>query len=80
MKEFGNDTYKHSDITSIIIGCATKVHSAMGNGFQEVIYQRCLAVAMDKQNLRFTRELEMEIITRGLMLEQDGLIFWWMKK
>ncbi|MEM9831766.1 MAG: GxxExxY protein [Bacteroidota bacterium] len=56
MKEDINDplTYK-------IIGCATKVHSTLGNGFQEVIYQRCLAIEMEKQGLGFARELEMPI-------------------
>lgn len=44
-----------------IIGCAMKVHSALGNGFQEVIYQRCLAIELEKQKLLFARELEMPI-------------------
>jgi len=65
MKEFVNEAYKHSDITGIIIGCAMKVHSAMGNGFQEVIYQKCLAIEMEKQGLKFARELEMEIYYDG---------------
>jgi GxxExxY protein len=38
-----------------------KVHSVLGNGFQEVIYQRALAMEMEKQGLSFVRELEMEI-------------------
>jgi GxxExxY protein len=66
MKEFVNALYKHSDLTGVIIGCAMKVHSTMGNGFQEVIYQRCLAVAMEKQGLRFGRELEIEIYYEGV--------------
>ena len=65
MKDFVNETYKHSDLTGIIIGCAIKVHSTLGNGFQEVIYQRCLAIAMEKQKLKFARELEMEIYYEG---------------
>lgn len=53
--------YKYSDITGKIIGCAMKVHNTLGNGFQEVIYQRCLAIELEKANLRFERELEMPI-------------------
>ena len=53
--------YKYSDITSKIIGCAMKVHSTLGNGFQEVIYQRCLAIEMRNQDLEFERELEIPI-------------------
>ncbi len=55
------EEYKHSDITSKIIGCAMKVHSTLGNGFQEVIYQRALAIEMRKAGLGFQREMEMPI-------------------
>jgi GxxExxY protein len=57
--------YKHADITRKIIGAATKVHSTLGNGFQEVIYQRALAIEMAKQGLSFQRELEMHIYYDG---------------
>jgi GxxExxY protein len=53
--------YKYSDITGKIIGCAIKVYNTIGNGFQEVIYQRCLAIEMEKQGLGFEREMEMPI-------------------
>ena len=52
---------KYGDLTHRIIGCAMKVHSVLGNGFQEVIYQRALAIAMTKQNLSFKREMTMNI-------------------
>ena len=54
-------TYKHSDITHRIIGAAMKVHSTLGAGFQEVIYQRALAIELPKHGLSFQRELEMQI-------------------
>ena len=57
--------YKYSDITRKIIGTAMKVHSTLGNGFQEVIYQRALAIEMAKQGLSFQRELEMQIYYDG---------------
>jgi GxxExxY protein len=52
---------KYEDVTHKIIGAAMKVHSVLGNGFQEVIYQRALAIEMEKHGLGFKRELEMGI-------------------
>jgi GxxExxY protein len=49
------------DITYKINGCAMKVHQKLGNGFQEVIYQRCLAIEFEKAKLNFGREIEQEI-------------------
>ena len=61
-----NDEDKMNEIeqdalTYRIIGCAMEVHNTLGTGFQEVIYQRCLALEMEKQGLGFARELEMPI-------------------
>jgi GxxExxY protein len=57
---------KYDDITHKIIGCAMKVHSTLGSGFQEVIYQRALAIEMEKPKLTFARELEMTIFYEGI--------------
>ncbi len=51
----------HSDITRKIIGSAMRVHSSLGNGFQEVIYQRALFLEFQEIGLNFNRELEMEV-------------------
>ena len=56
---------KYSEITGKIIGCAMRVHSKLGNGFQEVIYQRALAIEFKKANLDFVREMEMIIYYDG---------------
>jgi GxxExxY protein len=58
-----------NDITHKIIGCAMQVHNTLGNGFQEVIYQRALAIEMNLANLEFKREMEMPIFYRN---EQIG--------
>jgi GxxExxY protein len=55
---------KYEEITKRIIGCAMNVHSTLGNGFQEVIYQRALALEMSFDGLSFEREKEMEIFYR----------------
>ena len=48
-------------LTYAVIGCAMNVHNELGNGFQEVIYQRCLAIELSKAGLFFKREKEQEI-------------------
>jgi GxxExxY protein len=58
------EEYKYSALTSQIIKCAMAVHSGLGNGFQEVIYQRALAIEMNLANISFDRELEMPIYYR----------------
>jgi GxxExxY protein len=45
------EEYKYSALTEKIIGCAMKVHNILGNGFQEVIYQRCLELELKKTEL-----------------------------
>lgn len=49
------------EITYKINGCAMKVHRTLGNGFQEIIYQRCLAIELDRMGLSFAREQEHDI-------------------
>jgi GxxExxY protein len=44
---------KYKEITEKIIGAALKVHAALGNGFQEVIYQRALAVELKYAGISF---------------------------
>ena len=53
-------------LTHKIIGCAMKVHSTMGTGFQEVIYQRCLAIEFNKQGINYIREQEIPIFYDGV--------------
>ena len=57
--------YKHSELTSKIIGCAMEVHKHLGNGFQEVVYQRALAIEMQMQGIEFSREHEMLLQYKG---------------
>lgn len=55
------EQYKFSALTGKIIGCAIEVHKILGNGFQELIYQRALENEMELQGLSFNREFEMPI-------------------
>jgi GxxExxY protein len=60
-----NEQYKYSALTEKIIGCAIEVHKILGNGFQEVIYQRALEMEMNLQGLNFSREFEMPIFYKN---------------
>jgi GxxExxY protein len=63
-----NNHYLHSELTGKIIGCAMEVHRVLGNGFQEVIYQRALEIEMNEQELHFSREHEMNIFYKGVKI------------
>ncbi len=55
------EVYKYSELTGKIIGCAMEVHKLLGNGFQEVVYQRALEFEMNLQGMDFAREFVMPI-------------------
>ena len=57
---------KYKDITEKILGASFEVHKFLGNGFQEVIYQRALAWEMKQRNLVFAREIEQDIFYKDL--------------
>lgn len=59
-------TRNYDEITYKINGCAMKVHNTLGNGFQEVIYQRCLAIELEKAGLNFLREIDQPIFYEGV--------------
>ena len=58
------ENYPDKEITEKIIGSAMKVHSFLGCGFQEVIYQRALGLEMEMIGLEFQREVEQNIFYR----------------
>lgn len=53
--------YKYGDITEKVIGAAFRVHGTLGNGFQEVIYQRALEPELKAMAINYAREFEMPI-------------------
>ena len=61
-----SDKLKYQDITEKIIGASFQVHNFLGNGFQEVIYQRALAWEMSQVDLTFNREIEQDIFYKEL--------------
>lgn len=75
------EEYKFSELTGKIIGCAMVVHKSLANGFQEVIYQRALAIELTEQGVSFEREKEMliyyknqQIGTRRVDFLIDGVV------
>lgn len=62
------EEYKYSALTGKIIGCAMEVHNTLGNGFQEVIYQRALDIEFKNLNMLFSREYEMPVVYKGVQI------------
>ena len=52
-------------LTHAIIGCAMEVHRTLGNGIQEKIYQRCLAIEFNLLKMKYVWEQEMQIFYKG---------------
>src|SRR5215216_2377960 len=67
--------YKYKEITEKIIGSSMKVHAALGNGFQEVIYQRALEIEMREAGLHFLREFSMPIHYKGQKIGERRVDF-----
>jgi len=62
-------------ITHEIIGCAMEVHGILGNGFQEIVYQRALSVEMTLRHLEHQREYEMPLFYKGVDVGQRRVDF-----
>jgi len=58
--------YKYSDITEKILRASMNVYATLGNGFQELIYQRSLVVEFDILNIDFGREVSMPVLNKGI--------------
>lgn len=66
---------KYKEITEKIIGAAMKVHATLGNGFQEVIYQRALEIELQESGLQFAREFEMPVYYKGIQIGERRVDF-----
>ncbi len=60
--------YKYSELTGQIIGAAMEVHSFLGNGFQEVIYQRALSYELKLRGIEHAREVEMNVFYKDIQV------------
>ena len=58
--------YKHSALSEQVIGCALRVHTALGHGFPEVIYQRSLEIELKLAGVIFEREVEQPVYYRDI--------------
>jgi GxxExxY protein len=67
--------YKYREITEKIIGSAMKVHAALGNGFQEVIYQRAMQIEMNDVGLHFEREFSMPVYYKNQQIGERRVDF-----
>ncbi len=62
-----NSEYKHSELTSRIIRCAFKVHSALGPGFPESVYQKALMRELTLAGIRVEMEKTFTVSYEGVI-------------
>ena len=67
--------YKYSDITEKILRASMNVHATLGNGFQELIYQRSLVVEFGLLNIDFGREVSMPVLYKGIHVGERRVAF-----
>jgi len=72
--------YPESELTGKIIGCAMEVHKHLGNGFQEVVYQRALSIELNMNSLQHEREKEMSLSYKGFDIGKRRVDFFVMNK
>ena len=70
-----NNKYPQSQLTSKIIGACIQVHTVLGPGYNEVIYQRALAKELQKRQLDYSREVWLDIFYEGLMVGKKRVDF-----
>ena len=55
------DVSQYNEITYAVNGAAMEVHSKLGCGFPEIIYQRALSLELDLRGIKHKRERELPI-------------------
>ena len=75
VQQYVKDEYPLSDVTARIIAAATEVHRTLGPGFEEVIYQRALALELPAHNLEFGREVWMDVYYKGTKVGRKRVDF-----
>ena len=60
---------KENEISKIILGCALKIHKALGPGLLESAYQECLFYELKKAGLSVEKEKALPLIYEDVNLE-----------
>jgi GxxExxY protein len=53
-----------------IVGACMEVHSTLGCGFLEPVYQDALAIEFEQRGILFEREKELQIVYKGIILQK----------
>jgi GxxExxY protein len=67
--------YKHAELTHAIIGACMEVHTILGSGFQEVMYQRALSIEMKLRGIEHSREHEMQVFYKEYLIGERRVDF-----
>jgi GxxExxY protein len=65
-----------NELTHKIIGCAMAVHTTLGPGFFEIVYQKALAIELQKQGIEFERELTIALFYDNVQVGHGRVDFY----
>lgn len=69
------EDFKYTELTGRIIGCAMEVHKILGNGFQELVYQKAMAIEMQIQEIPYAREFVMPVYYKSRQIHTRRVDF-----
>lgn len=69
------EDFKYTELTGRIIGCAMEVHKILGNGFQELVYQKAMAIEMQIQGIPYAREFVMPVYYKSRQIHTRRVDF-----
>lgn len=69
------EDFKYTELTGRIIGCAMEVHKILGNGFQELVYQKAMAIEMLIQGIPYAREFVMPVYYKSRQIHTRRVDF-----
>ena len=69
-EDYPEDKYPGKELTREIIGAAMAVHSHLGSGFPENVYEEAITVEFELRGINFERQKPLDVFYKGIKVKQ----------